>query len=392
MAEFTGQYREDKMQYQLTEEQKVFRRQVRRLAEEKIAPRAVERDEKGEFPWDVIEEFRRNGIFSVFFPAAYGGLESGLLTCCLVVEEVGRASGTCGVILCGHNVGSLPIIRAGNEEQKNKYLPKLARGEYLVNVGITESGAGSDVASMTTRAVCKGDEYVINGTKRFISMANLVDILIVFAKTDPDEGMRGISAFIVEKGAKGFSVEKVEEKMGMHAVPTCEVIFDDCRISAGNLIGKEGQGFITAMLSFNHTRVLIAALGVGLAQGALDYAVDYAQQRVQFGRPIAAFQGIQFMLADMATEVEAARQLTYSAAAEGETGEKDAARFASMAKYFSTDTAMRVTTDSVQILGGYGYMKDYPLELKMREAKALQILEGTNQIQRVIVAKSLLKV
>ncbi len=379
------------MQYRLTEDQQVFRQQVRRLADEKIAPRSVERDEKGEFPWDVIEEFRKNGIFSVFFPAAYGGLEADLLTCSLVVEEVARASATCAVILCGHNVGSLPIRKTGTEEQKNMYLHKLARGEYLINVGITESGAGSDVASMRTTAIRDGDKYVINGVKRFISMANVVDVLTVFAKTDPKGGMRGISAFMVEKGTRGFLVEKLEKKMGMHALPTCEVVFDDCRVNAENLIGKEGEGFLTAMLSFNHTRVLIAALGVGLAQGSLDYAVDYAQQRVQFGQPIASFQGIQFMLADMATGVEAARQLTYSAATVGEMEETNSARFASMAKYFSTDVAMKVTTDSVQILGGYGYMKDYPLELKMREAKALQILEGTNQIQRVIVAKSLLK-
>ena len=379
------------MQYQLTEEQKAFRRQVRKLAEEKIAPRAMEMDESGEFPWDIIEEFRKGGIYSVFFPEEYGGLEADLLTCSVVLEEIARASGACAVILCGHNLGSLPIRRQGTEEQKDKYLPKLASGEYLINVGITESGAGSDVASMTTKAVREGDEYVINGTKRFITLANIVDVLTVFAKTDPKGGMGGISTFLVEKGTRGFSVEKTEKKMGMHALPTCEVVFDDCRIDAGNLIGKEGEGFITAMLSFNHTRVLIAALAVGLAQGALDCAVEYAQQRVQFGKPIADFQGIQFMLADMATEVEAARQLVYGASVVGEIGGNDAARFASMAKCFSTDMAMRVTTDAVQILGGYGYMKEYPLELKMREAKALQIIEGTNQIQRIIIARSLLK-
>jgi len=379
------------MQYQLTEEQKAFRQQVRRLAEEKIAPKAMEMEEKGEFPWEVIDEFRKAGIFSVFFPAIYGGLESDLLTCSLVVEEVGRASGACGIILCAHNVGSLPLRKTGTEEQKGKYLPKLAQGEYLINVAITESGAGSDVASMTTGAVRQGDEYVINGEKRFISMGNIVDVLTVFAKTDPMKGMKGISAFIVEKGTKGFYADKVERKMGMHALPTCEVVFDDCRVGAGNLIGKEGEAFITAMQSFDHTRVLVASLGIGIAQAAVDYAIEYAHQRVQFGQSIASFQAIQFMLADMATEVEAARHLTYTAATVGELGDKDGTKFASMAKYFSTDVAMKVTTDAVQILGGYGYMKDYPLESKMKEAKALQILEGTNQIQRIIVAKSLLK-
>ena len=283
-----------------------------------------------------------------------------------------------------------PLVIGGTPEQKEKYIPRMARGEIISAIAITEPGAGSDVAGITTRAVLDGDEYVINGSKCFISLGDSAAIINVLAKTDPSKGARGMTFFLVEAGTTGFSIGKVESKMGVDALHACELIFQDCRIPRSNLVGKEGDGFKIAMEALDPGRVTVGAQGVGIAQGALDYAVDYAKRRVQFNQPIAEFQGIQFMVADMATAVEASRQLVFRAAYAIDEKEKDRSRLAAMSKYFASDTCMKVTTDAVQILGGYGYMKDYPLERMMREAKFLQIYEGTNQIQRIVVARSLL--
>ena len=378
-------------QYLLTEEQEMLRKTIRKLAQEKIAPGAAERDEKGEFPWDVFELLKEHGIFGLTLPEEYGGSNAGILTAAIVIEEIARACSASAILSASSILGPRLIVIAGSKEQKEKYLPKIARGEMICAFGLTEPEAGSDVSNISTKAVRENDEYVLNGRKCFISFADVADIITVFAKTDPSKGIKGISAFIVEKGTPGFYIGKKERKMGTRAVSACEVIFDNCRIPKENLVGKEGEGFVTVMKIVEVTRFITAARSIGLAQAALDYAIEYAKQRVQFKRPIAEFQAIQFMLADMATYIEAARQLLYKTCAEIDRNGENVPMLGSMAKYFASDVAMKVTVDAVQILGGYGYMKDHPVERYMREAKLTQIVEGTNQIQRLIVAKHLLK-
>jgi len=376
------------MTYRLTEEQRLIIESVKRIKKEKIVPLVEEVDRRGEFPWEVHKIILENGLIGLSLPQEYGGSGLDLSTFCMVAEELANF---CYSATCWYNDLAIePILIAGSPEQKEKYITKMTRGELIASIAITEPGAGSDVAGITTRAVLDGDEYAINGTKHFISLADDADIVSVLVKTDPSKGTKGMSFIIVERGTPGFSIGKIEKKMGVDVIHACELIFEDCRVPRSNLVGREGEGFSIGMTALDPGRVTVGSQGAGIAQGALDYAIDYAKERIQFGRPIAEFQGIQFMMADMATQIEASRQLVNRAACAIDENEKDRSKLAAMAKYFATDVCMMVTTDAVQILGGYGYMKDYPLERMMREAKFLQIYEGTNQIQRIVVARSLL--
>lgn len=384
------------MQYQLTEEQLMIRDNVRKLAQEVVSPRAGEIDATGEYPWDIYRLFAEQDLLGLSIPEEYGGSGADLLSYCLCVEEVAKVCATSSLIIAGQELGMFPLLLAGNEEQKKEWLPKIAKGEVMIAFGLTEQGAGSDVSSLKTRAVRQGDGYVLNGSKCFITNGGLADVYTVFATTAPEKGAKGISVFLVEKDTPGFSTGKKEEKMGIRGSQTTELVFEDVYVPAANLIGEEGRGFTVAMTTLDKTRPGIGAQALGIAQGAFDVALRYAQEREQFGKPIASFQGIQFMLADMAAAIEAARQLVYKTAcamdqaARGEISQKEASRFSAMAKMVASDTAMRVTTDAVQILGGYGYTREFPVERMMRDAKITQIYEGTNQIQRVVIAKSLL--
>lgn len=374
----------------LTQEQVLLKDSVRQLTKDKIAPRAAEIDEEGVFPRDIFELLAENELVGLYFPEEYGGGGSDLLTFALVEEEISKACNVSSGVLATQVLGSNNIVLAGNEDQKQRYLPELAAGRKICAFAVTEAGAGSDIASMLTRAERRGDYYYLSGTKCFISNADAADLIVVFAKTDPEAGARGISAFIVEKDFGGCFIGKVERKMGGQAIHACEVVFEECPVPVENLLGQEGGGLRLALTNLDYARPVMGARAVGLAQGALDYAIAYAKERVQFGQPIAGFQGLQFLLADMATHVEAARQLVYAACERVESGSpEERTKYGAMCKYFATDVAMRVTTDSVQVMGGYGYMKDYPLERMMREAKLGQIVEGTNQIQRIVVARSL---
>ena len=381
--------------WRLTEEQEAFRRLARQLAEERIAPRAREYDRTGEFPWDVVQLFREHGLFSLCVPEAYGGAGTDLLTLAVVIEELARVDATAALILAVQELGALPILLGGSEAQKRRWLPALASGEKLAAFALTEPEAGSDAAAVRTRATRRGDRWVLEGTKRFITNGSVADLVVVFATVDPSLGHRGVTAFVVEKGTPGFHVSRIEEKMGLHASPTAELVFDGCEVPLDHRLGGEGEGFKVAMMTLDRSRPGVAAQALGIAQGALDYAVAYLKQRRQFGRLLAEFQGLQFMVADMATQVEAARQLLYYACRliqEHGYGRlpPEVNRYAAMAKLFCSDVAMRVTTDAVQLLGGYGYIKEHPVERMMRDAKITQIYEGTNQIQRLVIARSLL--
>jgi alkylation response protein AidB-like acyl-CoA dehydrogenase len=377
--------------YQLSDELLMLRDSVRRLVQDKIAPRAAEIDAKGEYPWDIKELLARQELLGLPIPEEYGGSGAGLLALCVVVEEVAKACVSSSLIPAVQALGAFPILIAGNDEQKRRFLPPLARGEQIGAFALTEPGAGSDAAAMATRAVRQGGEYVLNGGKCFITNGSIADIYAVFAMTQPELGTRGISAFVVEKDRPGFGIGKIEDKMGIRGSKTSELIFNDVHLPAANLLGREGDGFKIAMATLDHSRPGIGAQAVGLAQGALDLAVAWAKQRVQFGGPLAQLQGVQFMLADMETQTEAARGLVYRAATLVDQGSRDINKFSAMAKLFASDTAMRVTTDALQVFGGPGYMRDLPVERMMRDAKITQIYEGTNQIQRVIVARNLLK-
>ncbi len=379
--------------WQLTEEQEAFRKLARELAESRVAPRAPEYDRTGEFPWDLVQLYREQGLFSLCIPEAYGGAGADLLTLCVVIEELARVDATAALILAVQELGALPIILGASHEQKSRWLPALATGEKLAAFALTEPEAGSDAASLRTRARRVEGGWVLDGTKRFISNGSVADVLTVFAQTDPALGHRGIVCFVVEKGTPGFAVSRLEEKMGLHASPTAELTFDGCFVPDEQRIGEVGEGFKIALMTLDRSRPGVAAQALGIAQGALDYAVRYMKERRQFGKLLAEFQGLQFMIADMATQVEAARQLLYYACRLIEAhgpGRLPASvnRYAAMAKMFCSDTAMRVTTDAVQILGGYGYVKDHPVERMMRDAKITQIYEGTNQIQRLVIARS----
>ena len=385
------------MAYDLTEEQVMLKETISRLAKEQIAPGAEKRDEEGGFSWDSAEVFRENGLFGADFPEKYGGSEMGILSLCLIIEEIAKVCASSSIILLVHELGSIPIFFAGNEEQKEKYLPKLATGENLVAFGLTEPNAGSDVSGVKTKAIKDGEHYVLNGTKTFISHADVADVICIAAKTDTSvPAHKGISIFIIEKGTSGLSIGKHENKLGIRGSSTVEIIMEDAKVPASNILATEGAGFPIIMKTLDLTRVPVAAQAIGIAQGALDYAVSYTKERTQFGKPIFSFQGLQWMMADMATHVEAARQLTYKTASmfEGiprnlDKLSKEMIRYSAMAKLYAADTAMKVTTDAVQLLGGYGYVKEYPVERMMRDAKITQIYEGTSQIQKVVIASTL---
>jgi butyryl-CoA dehydrogenase len=377
----------------LTEEQREIRDLVRQVTRERIAPRAAEIDESHEFPWDVVELFRENDIFGLFFEEEYGGLGTGTVLALIAIEEVSKVCATSGLILAVQELGSLGLKLAGNEEQKERYLPRLASGEWLCAYALTESGSGSDSAAMRTTARREGDEYVLSGSKRFITNAGVAQLYTVFAKTDPELGHAGISAFVVEADTPGFEVARVEPKMGIKGSTTGELVFDDARVPAVNLLGEEGEGFKIAMRILDRSRPGIAAQGLGLAQGATDYALEYAKTRETMGKPIGEHQIIAAMLADMETKCEAARGLLYKFGAAVDEGidESELTKLSAMTKLYCTDVAMEVTTDAVQVLGGYGYISEYPLERMMRDAKITQIYEGTNQIQRLVIAREMLK-
>ncbi len=374
----------------LSEDEQALIAAIREIALERVAPRAAEIDHTGEYPWDMKELLAQQDILAMPFPEEYGGLGSNELAVVMAIEELSRQCATTGLILAVQQLGAMPIMLAGSEEQKRKYLPPLASGEWLAAYGLTESGSGSDAAAMQTVAERRGDKYILNGSKRFITNGGLAQVNSIFAITDRSAGTRGISGFIVQKDFPGFSVGRIEDKMGIKGSQTAELMFNDCEVPVENLIGREGDGFKIAMMTLDRTRIGIGAQALGIAQGALDLAIAYAKQRVQFKRPIAANQGIQFMLADMATKVEASRLLVYNAAEMLDRGDPNFARYSSMAKMFASDSAMAVTSDAIQVLGGYGYMKEYPAERMLRDAKITQIYEGTNQIQRLVIARSLL--
>jgi alkylation response protein AidB-like acyl-CoA dehydrogenase len=378
-------------QYQLTEEQRMLRRAVRELADDKIAPRAAEVDETGEFPYDVLEALTRAGFHAVHIPEEYGGAGADAISACIVVEEVARACASSSLIPAVNKLGSQPIILSGSEELKKDVLGAIAAGEGMISYALSEREAGSDAASMRTRAARDGDSWVLNGTKCWITNAGVSTYYTVMAVTDPDKGANGISAFVVHKDDPGFSVGAKERKLGIKGSPTCEIYFEDCTIPAERIIGEPGTGFKTALRTLDHTRLAIGAQALGIAQGALDAAIGYVKERKQFGKRIADFQGIQFMLADMAMRVEASRQLVYAAAGRAERDEANLTFTSAAAKVFASDTAMSVTTDAVQLFGGYGYTRDFPVERMMRDAKITQIYEGTNQINRMVMARNLLK-
>jgi alkylation response protein AidB-like acyl-CoA dehydrogenase len=377
----------------LSEEQEQIRQTVHDLCLERVEPRAAQIDESGEFPWDIKDLFARNDILAIPFTPDYGGVSGSALTLIVAVEEIAKFCATSSLILSVQSLGSLPIWLAGTEEQKRKYLPPLARGEQLASYALTEPGSGSDAGGMRTRALRHGDTYVINGSKTFITGGSVADTIVVFARTDRDgeRSARNISAFIVEKTMPGFKVGKLEKKLGIRGSPTAQLFFEEMAVPTANRIGEEGEGFKIAMRVLDHSRPGIAAQALGIAEGALDLARRYARERHQFGRPIAEFQGIQFMLADMATQIEAARALTYAAGDALDRKLPDVTVSSAMAKLFASDTAMRVTTDAVQILGGYGYLREFAAERMMRDAKITQIYEGTNEIQRFVIGRETLK-
>jgi alkylation response protein AidB-like acyl-CoA dehydrogenase len=381
--------------YALSEEHVALRESVRQLAEDKIAPYAAEVDEQARFPQEAQDALVRADLQAVHIPEEYGGAGADALATVIVIEEVARVCASSSLIPAVNKLGTVPLLLSGSAELNQRYLPPVARGEAMFSYALSEAEAGSDAAAMRTRAVRDGDSFVLNGTKRWITNAGVSDYYTVMVVTDPDAGARGISAFVVEKGDEGFSFGAPEHKLGIRGSPTRELFFDNCVIPADRMIGEEGSGFRTALATLDHTRVTIAAQALGIAQGALDYAAGYVRERKQFGKAIAEFQGVQFMVADMAMKLEAARQLTYAAAARSEramAGAKvpDLTFISSACKCFASDVAMDVTTDAVQLLGGYGYVHDYPVERMMRDAKITQIYEGTNQIQRIVMARQIL--
>jgi butyryl-CoA dehydrogenase len=377
--------------YLLTDEQKMIKELARKIAEEKIKPIRAKLDEEAHFPSEIVKVLAQADLCGVYIDSKYGGLGGGVFDLCLVTEELSRVCGGIALCVAATALGTYPIILAGSEEQKQKYLPDVASGKKLSAFAITESGAGSDVSAMQTTAVKDGDSYILNGVKQWISNAGEADIYTVIAMTDKSKGPRGASAFIVEKNTPGFTFGTKENKLGIRASMTRELVFEDCRIPKENILDREGKGFLIAMKNFDHSRPGVGAQALGIAQGALDEAINYGRQRVQFGQPISSFQGIQFMLADMATQVEAARALIYATARWIDSGGEKFSKESAMSKLFASDVAMKVTVDAVQIFGGYGYMKEYPVEKMMRDAKITQIYEGTNQIQRDIIAKALIK-
>jgi len=379
------------MDYLLTDEQKMIKELAHKIAEEKIRPVAAKYDISEEYPWDVLKVMGESDMFGLFIPEEYGGFATSVFNLCLATEEFSRACGGIAVCYAASALGTFPIVLFGDDEQKKKYLPDLAKGKKVAAFAITEPEAGSDASGIKTVAKKEGDYYILNGLKHFITNGGDAETYVVIAMTNKSKGARGASAFIVEKGTPGFTFGKKEDKFGIRASSTRELIFTDCKIPAKNLLSKEGMGFIVTMKTFDMSRPGVAAQALGIAQGALELAVKYVRERVQFGKPISSFQGIQWMLADMATEVEAARGLVYATARMVDAGIKDVAKESAMAKMYASDVAMKVTVDALQLFGGYGYMKDYPIEKYVRDAKITQIYEGTNQVQRNIIALALIK-
>ncbi len=377
--------------YFLSEEQQMIKDLARKVADEKIAPLALEYDEEGIFPVNIVKILADSDLCGVYIPEEYGGLGGGVFEMSLVVEELSRACGGIVLAFAGTGLGTFPIILFGTDEQKRKYLPDIASGKKLAAFALTEANAGSDAAGIQTSAALENGEYVLNGTKQWITNGGEADIYIVVACTNREKGARGFSAFIVERDTPGFSFGKKENKMGIRASVTRELIFDNCRIPKDNLLSREGMGFIVAMKTLDRTRPGVASQALGIAQGAFEAALKYSRERIQFGQPISSFQAIQHMLADMSIQIEAARCLIYQTCRHIDSGAKDISKEAAMSKVFASDMAMKVTTDAVQIMGGYGYMKEYPVEKMMRDAKITQIYEGTNQIQRNVIALELIK-
>ena len=376
--------------YALPQEHIDFRDTIRQIVTERVAPRAAEIDAKAEYPQDLRELFAEHDLFGLPFEVEYGGTGTGTLMLNIAIEEVAKACASTALMLMIQELGTLPIRLYGSDELKQRFLPKCASGEWTPAFALSEPDAGSDPGGMRTKAVRDGDEWVIDGTKNWITNLGVADFYVVFAVTDPEAGhSRGISAFVVEADRPGFSVGKLEHKMGIRGSPTGQPIFDSVRVPASNLVGEVDQGFKVALGTLDHSRLGVAAQGLGLAQGATDYAAAYAKERRQFGKPIASFQGIQFKLADMETRTAAARELLYKACAKVDRGDADIGKYSAMAKLFCSDTAMAVTVEAVQVLGGYGYVSEYPVERMMRDAKITQIYEGTNEIQRLVIARAL---
>jgi alkylation response protein AidB-like acyl-CoA dehydrogenase len=379
------------MDYGLTEMQVMIKDVCRKIAEEKIKPIRAHYDESNEFPHEILKVFAEADLCGVYIEEKFGGMGGGVMDLAVMVEELSKVCSGIALALAATALGTFPIILYGSEEQKQKYLTKIAKGESLAAFGLTEAGAGSDAGGIKTTAVKDGDYFILNGTKQWITNGGEADIYTIVAKTDKNKGSRGASLFIVDKGTPGFDFGKKENKMGIRASATRELVFQDCRVHKSQMLGKEGMGFLIAMKTLDQSRPGVAAQALGIAAGALDEAVRYSRERRQFGKPICSFQGMQFLLADMATQVEAARALIYAAARHIDSGAKEVSKVSAMAKLFASDTAMRVTTDAVQVFGGYGYMKEYPVEKMMRDAKITQIYEGTNQIQREVIGLALIK-
>ena len=385
------------MQYELTEEQRMLQDMVRRLAKEKVEPGATKRDAEGEFDWEMVDLMRENGLYGIDFPEAHGGSGAGMLALAIAVEELSKVDAACGLLIADHELGSLPIMLAGNEEQKQRFLPKLATGEHLAAFALTEPAAGSDVAGLRCRAVKDGNSFILNGTKNFITNGGVADVITVYAVIDPEgKSHKNAGVFVVEKDAPGFSIGKKEDKLGIRWSDTVELIFEDCKVPAENLLGEEGEGFHVMMKTLDFSRPGVAAQALGIAAGALEYATAYAKERESFGKPIIKHQGVGFKLAEMAMRTEAARQLLYKTCALYQEQPKDMSRMSpelirlsSMSKCYCGDVAMWVTIEAVQVLGGYGYIKEFPVERMMRDAKITQIYEGTNEIMRLIIANTL---
>jgi len=373
------------------EDVKLFVDQLRKMVDLRVRPRAAEIDEKEEFPWDLKKTFQNMGLLGIAVPEEYGGTRQGHLYTCLAVEEIAVACVSSSLIVQGQALGWEPILIGGTEEQKKKYGPMISSGDVIISYALTEPGAGSDSGAMLTKAVKKGDKYIINGTKCFITNGPVANLITLFAMTDSSKGVKGISAFVVPTDTPGFSVAKWEKKMGIKGSPTGQLVFEDVEVPAENLIGQEGKGFVYAMKTLDTSRPVIAAQACGVARGALELAIKYSKERIQFGQPIGNFQGIGWMLADMAAEVDAARALVYQAAQLVDDKSPQSSYLSAASKLVASNTAMKVTTDALQIAGGYGYMREYPFERMMRDAKITQIYEGTNQIMKLIISRELLK-
>ena len=379
------------MDYFLTEEQQMIKDLARQIAEEKILPVRAHYDETEEFPWEIVKVLAQSDLFGVFISEKYEGMGFGVFELCLVIEELSKVCGGISLSLAGTALGTFPIVLFGNEEQKQKYLPALAKGEKLASFAVTEPDAGSDITVLNTTAKKEGDYYVLNGTKQWITNAGEAETYVIIAATDRNRGARGSTAFILEKGMEGFTFGKKEKKLGIRGSATRELVFQNCKVPKENVLGREGMGFLITIRNFDTSRPGVAAQALGIAQGAFEAALEYAHQRKQFGKPISSFQAIQHMFADMATQIEASRVLIYQTAKMIDAGVKNVGKESAMCKLFASDVAMKVTTDAIQIFGGYGYMKEYPVEKMFRDAKITQIYEGTNQIQRNIIAGELTK-